>query len=103
MPLVLAFIADAILWLVRNRIGVLIVSVISWLGITYGTQTFLIDPLKNQLLSYFTGAAASGELGQAVVQWMGVLQFDKCVTMIFSAVVIKQTMKALHMNILKLV
>lgn len=79
------------LWLFKTRLGLFIASAAVWLGINWGTMTLVIGPTVDALRGFAEGSGSSGtgqywEIGMA---WMGVLNFDRAITMIISAVATK--------------
>jgi hypothetical protein len=88
-PLISGLIAG-LLWLFKSRIGLFIVSAMAWLGINWGTMKLAIEPAIDLLTGYAQSAGnASGQFGSVAVQWMGLLNFDKALTMVISAVAAK--------------
>lgn len=86
MPLpVLAapFVATLLAWfsrLMMLKLGVWIVGAMMYLGIYFGTQNFLVDPLVDQVLVLATGTFVG-----PVAQWAAFLNVDKFITMVMSA------------------
>jgi hypothetical protein len=101
MPVLVAWIVDGIVFIFRSRIGFVLLQIIGWLGISYGTQKILMGPVETQIQSYFSSMGSGGTLGAACLQWMGVLNLDKLVTMYLSAIAIKASVGAARMRILK--
>lgn len=103
MPL-LAPIVSAILsglaWLFRNRIGQWIVAALAWMGLAWATTEFAVDPWLDLLEQHVSGVGG-GQLGATALQWFGVLKFDKCCTMIASAVVTKFGMESARAFLVK--
>jgi hypothetical protein len=100
MPLLWGIIVDAGVWLFRSRIGLFIMSALAWLGINYGTVKIVLDPtiaLINGYLDNMHGGAA-GSVSQAMWQWVGVLHFDRALTMIISAYVTKTSISNLRLR-----
>ena len=92
MPVLLVWLGEAIIgaigWLLKNKLGQWIASSLIWLGISYGTQKLVIGPALDQIRGYMTGF--SGDL----LQWLGLLQFDRAVTMILGAMATKAGLAA---------
>lgn len=84
VPLLAAPVVATILaWLSRLmmlKLGVWIVGAMVYLGIYFGTQTFLVGPLIDQAEAY-----AIGTLAGPVAQWAAFLNVDKFITMVLSA------------------
>lgn len=86
----LSGLVTALSWLFRNRIGQWVAAALVWLGLSWATKEFAVDPWINQLeASMQPGAIGGGNLAEAAVAWIGVLRFDDACTMIASAVVAK--------------
>ena len=76
-------------WLFKSRIGLFITSAFVWLGINFGTIKLALEPAIEQLEQFAQSGAPGGEMGQQAMQWAGMLNLDKALTMIVSAVVAK--------------
>lgn len=77
---------DALFWLFRTKSGRFVVSILSWLGLSYGTTTVAVDPLRDYAIQQFNSInSVSGEFGAQAVAWIGVMRFDQAFTMILSA------------------
>jgi hypothetical protein len=76
-------------WLFKSRLGLFISSAFVWLGINFGTIKLVIEPTINQLKQFSQSGAAGGELGAIAMQWAGMLNLDRAITMIISAIVAK--------------
>lgn len=76
-------------WLFKSRLGLFVTSAFVWLGINFGTIKLAIEPAIAQLEAFAAQGSAAGEYGPIAVQWAGMLNLDKAVTMIVSAVVAK--------------
>lgn len=95
MPVVWGALVAAFSWLIRSRIGLWIMTAMTWLGINWGSMKLVVEPaidvLKNSAHAFGSG---SGQLGAAALAWGGVLNLDKAITMIISAVVTKKAIMA---------
>ena len=84
LPLLAAPIVGTLLaWLSRLmmlKLGVWIVGAMVYLGIYFGTQSFLVEPLMDQILS-----VAEGTFTGDVAKWVAFLNVDKFFTMVTSA------------------
>lgn len=92
MPVLVAWLLNGLRILFMSRIGLFIMTAMTWLGINWGTMTMVIEPTLNLLRGFAQGTGGGG--GQYVgiaQQWMGVLQFDRALTMVISAYVTQQT------------
>lgn len=77
VPSLLAGLGALLSRLVASRVGIWIISGLSWLGLAIGTQTFVVEPLINQVMSYANAGAAA--------QWIVFFNIDRATTMILSA------------------
>lgn len=97
MPLLVGWLLNGLRVLFASRIGLWIATAAVWLGITAATQTVLVAPALNQLFTYvdsFNAGNATGAIGTAALQWMGVLKFDIFITMIAGAITTKHAVGA---------
>lgn len=76
-------------WLAKSRLGLFITSAMVWLGINFGTIKLAIEPAIQQLEQFAAQGAATGQYGAIAMQWAGMLNLDRAITMIVSAVVAK--------------
>jgi hypothetical protein len=88
MPVGVAFlvgwIIQAVLWLFKNRIGFMILQILLWLGLTVATSTVIVAPVIAEIKSY-ANLSGGGVWGVVALQWLGVLRFDRALTMLFGA------------------
>lgn len=82
-------IVSGLAWLFKSRIGLFIVTAFTWLGINLGTIKLVLDPAIAQLRAYAQAGYGGGDLGATAMAWLGVLNFDKALTMVISAIVAK--------------
>ena len=94
MPFIIAALVDALEWLFTTYIGLWIVKAFVFLGISLGVQHFVVGPFLDQIKALANAGVGGGELGQTALAWMGVLKFDRCISMIISAVAAKYTVNA---------
>lgn len=71
--------------LFRSRLGLMFVSAMLWMGINFTTVNIVLGPLVDQLQGFGQGSFGGNNYGVWITQWMGVLQFDRCLTAISSA------------------
>ncbi len=77
-------------YLLKTRMGLFLLSAFVWLGINFTTIKLIIDPAIAALEAYSQGGAVgSGQFGAAAAAYLGILNFDKALTMIISAIVTK--------------
>ena len=102
MPLpIIGPVISALVWTFKSRIGLFIASALAWAGLTYGTQKVLIQPTLDLIEAQAASVGGQGDLGGAILGWMGVLQFDVAMTMIMSAFVTKMGVSAAKVMLLK--
>lgn len=77
------------MWLFKSRLGLIISTAFLWLGVNFATVKIVLEPAIDLLSGYAQGGMGGGELGTVAVNWLGLLQFDRAITMIISAVVAK--------------
>jgi len=86
---IVAGVISGITYMYRTKLGLFIMSAMIWLGINFATVKIAIEPAIDLLQGYASGGMPGGEFGTAAVQWMGVLNFDRAITMVISAIVSK--------------
>lgn len=74
--------------LFATRIGQWIAAAMAWLGLTWATQSAVVQPLIDEIK-----ATAQGVSGPAL-EWLGYLQFDVALSMVFSALAAKYAIQA---------
>lgn len=78
--------------LFKSRAGLFIFAAFAWLGINFGTLKLIVEPaidiLRGLTMDLGSGAA-SGDIAVAASQYLGVMQFDRAITMLVSAIVVK--------------
>lgn len=93
----LALAKKAITWLLHglstlfaNRLGTWIAAAMSWMGLSWGSTSYVLNPLFGQIESLF------GDANAVAMGWLGFLKVDIALTMILSAVAVRfsfQTMR----------
>ena len=86
-----AAVVSGMTYMFKTKLGLFVLSAMVWLGINWGTIKLVIDPAVELLLGYADGSLGGGgnQYASVAVQWMGVLNFDRAITMVVSAVVTK--------------
>lgn len=79
--------------LLKTRLGLFLATAMLWLGVNFGTMKMVVEPALDLLYGYASGGGG-GTFGGAAMQWMGVMNFDRAITMVGSAVGIKKAMTA---------
>lgn len=100
MPVLIAFLVNALRVMLFTQGGRLIVGALSFLGLQFATYSGVVQPALDQVAAMMQGAPA-GDFGAAALAWMGVLNIDKAVSMIVSAVVTKRAISAARMFLTK--
>lgn len=93
MPALAALLVTVIRWLLFTYAGKLVLSLLAYFGIAFTTQHFVTAPFTATIAS-MANSSPSGEFGALALRWMGVLNFDRALTMICAAFVTAQTIKA---------
>lgn len=78
--------------LLRSKLGFFILTAFAWLGINFGTMKLLVEPALDVLYGFAQGGGGGGQFASVAIQWMGVMNFDRAITMIGSALTIKWSM-----------
>lgn len=80
---------SSVMWLAKSRLGLIVSTLFVWLGINFATIKIVLNPAIDLLKGYAQGGMGGGQLGSVAVNWMGMLQFDRAITMIISAIAAK--------------
>jgi hypothetical protein len=94
MPIFIAALLDGLEWLFSTRLGLWIVQAFAFVGLSFGTQHLIVAPALSQLQTLATSGMGSTTFSGLALQWMGVLNFDKALSMIVSAVTTKYAVTA---------
>lgn len=70
--------------LLMAKLGAMVARVLTFLGVTFATQNYAVEPAIDQVRHYMT-TNPGGDLGAQVVAWAGVMKLDVAVTMLLSA------------------
>lgn len=90
MPAIIAALLQGLRWLLMSRLGLFIVTALTWLGINLSTVNLILEPTMELLENFAQGQGGGGEYFAIAQQWGGVLHFDDALTMVISAYVTKQ-------------
>ena len=94
MPL-LAALAELLVpllgWIARSLIIGLVARLLVGLGVAFVGYHFVVGPILDSVKSQMGGWPAD------LVQWAGILNFDKAITIICSAYVIRFAVSSLHL------
>lgn len=93
MGALVTIIINAGRFLLFTYAGKIIVSVIAAFGLTVATQKFVMSPFLDYIRNMMQGGP-SGEFGAYAMQWMGILRIDQACSMLLSAWVTVQGIKA---------
>lgn len=98
MPAALGWIISGLItgitWLFKNRIGQFITAILAFLGISLATYTFAVQPFIDQLESMANAGMGGGQFSAFALNFLGIMNFDKALTMIISAVAAKHAVGA---------
>jgi hypothetical protein len=86
---IIAGIITGITHLFKTKLGLFLMTAMLWLGINWGTIKIIIEPAIDLLYGYAQGGMGGGPYAAAAMQWLGVMQFDRAITMVVSAIVSK--------------
>lgn len=86
---IVAGVVSGITYMYKTKLGLFIMGAMIWLGINFATIKVVIDPAISLLRGYASSGMGGGEFASMAIAWMGVLQFDKAITMVISAIVSK--------------
>ncbi|HEL5042550.1 TPA: DUF2523 domain-containing protein [Stenotrophomonas maltophilia] len=89
MPMLISTLLTALAALFRSKWGPWVAEAMVWLGISWATNEFLVDPWITQMEQAMRAGAPGGEWGALVVSYAGIMKFDVACTMIASAVTAK--------------
>lgn len=98
MPLLIPALVSAMMTVLRvllmAKIGAFIVAALLFFGFTWATNEYAVDPLMDSLTAYVGQLGSVGGVVGSAVQWAGVLQFDKAITLVVSAYGMAWTIKS---------
>lgn len=86
---VVAGVVSGITHMYKTKLGLFLMGAMIWLGINFATIKIIIEPAIDLLEGYADGGLGGGPYASMAIQWLGVLNFDKAITMIISAIVSK--------------
>lgn len=78
-----------ITYMFKTKLGLFLMGAMIWLGVNWGTIKIIVEPAIDLLYGYANSAGSGGVYAVAAGQWMGVMQFDRAITMVVSAIVAK--------------
>ncbi|MDC7805226.1 DUF2523 family protein [Luteimonas sp BLCC-B24] len=85
-----AAIVTGITYMFKTKLGLFVMGAMLWLGINFASMTLVIGPAIDILREYANPGTISGggagELALTAVAWLGVLNFDRAITMVLSAI-----------------
>ena len=87
-------IVASVMWLAKSRLGLIISTAFVWLGINLATVKIVLEPAIDLLRGYANSGLGGGQMGAVAVNWLGLLQFDRALTMIISAIAAKHAIMA---------
>ena len=83
-----AAIVTAFTHMFRTKLGLFVMGAMLWLGINFASMKIIVGPAMQLLRDAANPSAigAGGDFAMTAVAWLGVLNFDRAITMILSAV-----------------
>lgn len=88
MPAIIAALLAALSRLIATRAGAWFVTTLSFLGLSLATQSFAVEPLLDQIISYANSSAVEA------ITWLRFFNFDKAITILASAVTVKYSLQS---------
>jgi hypothetical protein len=79
VPLIAGWIATAIAWFFKNKLGQWIVAAMAFIGIQFATNEFAVGPILDQI------QASIGQTGGEAMGWIAFFNLDQYITCIMSA------------------
>lgn len=90
---IVAGVVGGITYMFKTKLGLFIMGAMVWLGINFASIKVVVEPAIDLLTGYAESAGSgTGEFGTTAIAWMGVLNFDKAITMVISAIVTKHVL-----------
>ncbi|EMR0605411.1 MULTISPECIES: DUF2523 family protein [Stenotrophomonas] len=89
MPWLISSLLTGLAGIFRSKWGPWVTEAMVWLGLSWATNEFLVDPWIQQMEQAMRAGAPGGEFGALVVAYAGIMKFDVACTMIASAVTAK--------------
>lgn len=84
---VVAGIVTGVTYMFKTKLGLFIVTAMIWLGINFASLKIVVEPAIDLLLGYASQpGTGGGDFAAVAWGWMGVLNFDRAITMVVSAV-----------------
>lgn len=84
---VIAGVVTGITYMFKTKLGLFLLMAMTWLGINFASLKIVVEPAIDLLLNYAEAPSGGGQFTTIAWGWLGVMQFDRALTMIVSAVV----------------
>jgi|GEM_PF-1833046 len=84
---IVAGIVGGLTYMYKTKLGLFIMGAMVWLGINFASIKMVIEPAIDLLSGYANSGMGGGQYATTAIAWMGVLNFDRAITMIISAIV----------------
>lgn len=94
MPIIVAWIVEALVWVFRSRIGFILAAGLAWLGINLVTFNVVLEPAIDILNGALNNAEGASGIGHTMWQWFQVLQFPGALQMVVTAYATRAGIKA---------
>jgi hypothetical protein len=94
------FLVNAIRAMLFIHFAKMLVGALAFLGLTIMVNNVVIDPIISGIQARMS-QGPTGSFGATALQWLGVLQLDKAVSMLLSAYVIVNTIKTAKISLQK--
>jgi len=94
IPAIVAALMTVLRVLLMSKIGSIVVAALLFLGLSLAVNNYAIDPLLTRLENYVNQLGAGGGAMAYAMQWAGMLNFDKAVSVLLSAYTTAWTIKS---------
>lgn len=85
MPAILAVLVSMLRAMLLAKAGLFVLKVLGFFGLAFVTNKYAIQPMLDQIEQYVNNIGNASGIGAVALQWAGVLNLDKAVSMIISA------------------
>ena len=86
---IVAGVVSGITYMFKTKLGLFIMGAMVWMGVNFGTIKLVVEPAIDLLRGYASGGMPGGQFAGYATGWLGVLNFDRAITMLISAVIAK--------------
>lgn len=101
IPAIVAALMTVLRVMLLAKIGSIIVAGLMFLGLSFAVSNYAIDPMLAALESYVAQIGSGGDAAAVAMQWAGVLNFDKAISVLVSAYTTVWTIKSAKVFLMK--